>query len=172
MSKIASTYNLEFNKGVWNRFELIQSKDECGSFVVDDIPAIYCLFSTKRIKPEGRPEISRLLYIGKTKNLRTRLMQHLYPTIKDKDTGKEKKNYDYLHDDSGIPDSECFYSYAKLSANSLDKCEAGLINKFTPPLNKSRNTSTMGNHGPCEFHVSGDCAYTPIKGDYKVSDDN
>ena len=135
------TYNLVFNKGVYNSEKKLKAKHKESKngkteevHDIPDVTAVYCLLSTNP-KPQGEGRTwGRLLYIGKTSaagesttGFRTRCLQHLDP-----------KRKDYLHNTvDNCPDCDCWYGYAEIDARSLDKCEAALIKCFgMPPLNK------------------------------------
>ena len=135
------TYNLVFNKGVYNNEKKLKAthrENKNGKteevYEVPNVTAVYCLFSTNpKRQGEGRTW-GTLLYIGKTSaagesttGFRTRCLQHLDP-----------KRKDYLHNTvDNCPDCDCWYGYAEIDARSLEKCEAALIKCFgVPPLNK------------------------------------
>ena len=97
-------YNLVFNSYVYKGQE--QTLDP-----KDTISAIYCFYSL--VDKDGKPT-PRLLYIGKSIDLRTRLMKHaVIPDgfSKGKKTVEVEDLDDYLCDPDDV-DRKCFYAYA------------------------------------------------------------
>lgn len=132
MEKDTNSYPLCFEEGVYNEESKILAKRGNGQkmeYKVPDASAIYCLYSTKDNGRGGR-SLNNLLYVGKTvasNGFRNRCLQHLDP-----------KRNDYLHNTTDCcPDNLCWYTYAVLDGRSLEKCEAAMIKRFKPPLNKS-----------------------------------
>ena len=123
-------------------------------------PGIYCFYSVWHELGDDIPKFdnTNVLYIGKAINLRDRLKDHASKKIKDRETGKEKDNPDYLYDPNH-PDRECFYSYAFCDGRSLERYEAMMIHKYRPLIN-TKNKETLGKHTPTELIVSGKFAPT------------
>ena len=127
----------------------------------DDVSAIYCFYSL--VGEEGK-EIPKLLYIGKSKDLRTRLMKHAvkpdgFP--KNKKTVKVEDLDDYLCDPDDV-DRKCFYAYALLDGRSLKKCEAAMIKKFQPLINIKAKKS-LGCHDESYFKIGGKWVWYPLE---------
>lgn len=161
MENEISKYTLSFEKGVYNdksKIKAVVKSKDGESFVVPNISAIYCLFSTKDNGKGGRI-LDKLLYIGKTtasNGFRNRCLQHLDP-----------ERDDYLHNTAdSCPDPSCWYTYAPLDGRSLEKCEAAMIKQFSPLLNKN----SPSHNSPSQLIISGKFA-DEMEGSWVVEPD-
>ena len=147
-------YNLVFNSYVYKGQE--QTLDP-----KDTISAIYCFYSL--VDKDGKPT-PRLLYIGKSIDLRTRLMKHaVIPDgfSKGKKTVEVEDLDDYLCDPDDV-DRKCFYAYAPLDGRSLEKCEAAMIKQFKPLINIKAKKS-LGCHDESYFKIGGMYFWPPLE---------
>ena len=132
------------------------------SSLQNDISAIYCFYSMDNSTTNDTKY--KLLYIGKSKNLKARLLQH---AIKPKDFPANQKTVtkeqlgDFLCDPDDIT-RKCFYAYATLDGRSLEKCEAAMIKQFQPRLN-SKAKETIGCHDESYFMIEGKYFYSPLQ---------
>ena len=141
-------------------FDLYVYKDNERS-LAEHISALYCFYSL--VKIDGK-ETPRLLYIGESKDLRTRLLQHAkkpdgFPN--DKKTVEVEDLDDYLCDPDDV-NRKCFYAYALLDGRSLKKCEAAMIKQFQPPINIKAKKS-LGCHEESYFKVGGKWFWYPLE---------
>jgi len=149
----ALPYDLQFENYVW--------KGKEGSLSQNAVSAIYCFYSCWKDRL-GKDNI-RLLYIGKSLDLKTRLMQHAKrPNGFAKQGSVMVKDLDdYLCDPEDV-ERPCFYAYALLDGRSLKKCEAAMIKQFKPRIN-IENTKTLGCHDESYFNISGKYVYDCIE---------
>ena len=127
----------------------------------NDISAIYCFYS---LVEKGSTMVPRLLYIGKSKDLRTRLLRHAkkpvgFPEGKKVVTIEDLK--DYLCDPEDV-NRQCFYAYSLLDGRSLEKCEAAMIKRFQPSINIQAKNS-LGCHAESYFRIRGKYVYSPLE---------
>lgn len=147
-------YDLAFNAYLYKGHE--QSLD-----AKSKMSAIYCFYSL--VEEEGKTT-PRLLYIGKSNDLRCRLMKHAVMPVgfpMDKTTVKIEDLDDYLCDPDDVS-RKCFYAYALLDGRSLKKCEAAMIKQFQPPINIKAKKS-LGCHEESYFKVGGKWFWYPLE---------
>ena len=147
-------YDLAFNAYLYKGHE--QSLD-----TKSKMSAIYCFYSLVEENDKTTP---RLLYIGKSNDLRTRLLQHAkkpdgFPN--DKKTVEVEDLDDYLCDPDDV-NRKCFYAYALLDGRSLEKCEAAMIKQFKPPINIKAKKS-LGCHDESYLTIGGKYVWPPLK---------
>lgn len=146
-------YELAFNAYLYKGHE--QSLD-----TKSKMSAIYCFYSL--LEEEGKTT-PRLLYIGKSNDLRGRLMKHAVMPVgfpMDKTTVKIEDLDDYLCDPDDVS-RKCFYAYALLDGRSLEKCEAAMIKQFKPYINIKAKKS-LGCHDESYFRVVGEYVWSPL----------
>lgn len=135
---------------------------------VADISAIYFFYS--RVWNWILKTYSyKLLYIGKSKELGTRLKRHAIKPKKFPEKGSVDLDLmeDFLCDPEDVTRA-CFYTYAKLDGRSLKKCEAALIRHYRPVLNE-KTIKTLGCHEESWFTIVGDKLYGKVTaGTYHV----
>lgn len=88
--------------------------------LLPDTSGIYCVYSCK-VLPDSQLSVSRLLYIGKANNIRSRHLNH--------------ERLDAWKQCLSINETLCF-SCAELPIKSLSVCEAAMIYKHQPPCNE------------------------------------
>ena len=94
--------------------EFIGYYDDRNDDEIIDTSGIYCVYAVK-----SKHQV-RLIYIGESENVRTRLIKHnRYDDWVNELTKGEK----------------LYFSYAKASSTDRERAEAALINYHVPPLN-------------------------------------
>lgn len=111
-----NTYTIDF-EGYWRKSKIESIPDESG---------IYCFYESKFNIEKRTITLLRLLYIGKSMNVRTRIKMHM--------------NWDNW--DSSIREgNEMCFSFAPVDTQNRDRIEAALIYKHKPLLNQKNLVS-------------------------------
>lgn len=122
---------LEFD-GYYDEDSLHNMPDESG---------VYLVYSATYTSPD-ECELNKIIYIGQSKTVRTRLANHLYQHDLDNEL---------------LPGDKFAFSYARVDKNDLDQVENALVCSQKPSGNKKLVNNY--NHIPAVYFITGSCMF-------------